>query len=91
MNLNLMNVNNQNKKECQPLRNNIGVQPLRGKAMKSTSFASSTVGLNNSSSVSQKDYADLQAKYDLACRIIASQRLEAQKKQQVNKSLNYLA
>lgn len=86
-----MNVNNQNKKECQPLRNNIGVQPLRGKAMKNTSFASSTVGLNNSSSVSQKDYADLQAKYDLACRIIASQRLEAQKKQQVNKSLNYLA
>ena len=91
MNLSLMNVNNQNKKEFQPLRNNIGVQPLRGKAIKNTSFARSTVGFNNSSSVSQKDYADLQAKYDLACRIIASQRLDAQKNQQANKSLNYLA
>lgn len=90
MNLNLMNVNNQNKKECQPLRNNIGAQPLRGKALKSTSFASST-GPNNNASVSQKDYADLQAKYDLACRIIASQRLDAQKNHQANKSLNYLA
>ncbi len=88
MNLNLMNINNQNKKECQPLRNNMGVQPLRGKVSKNTSFASSSPGSNT---VSQKDYAELQAKYDLACRIIASQRLEAQKNQQSNKSLNYLA
>ncbi len=88
MNISLKNVNNQNKKECQPLRNNAGVQPLRGKASKNTSFASSTVATpsDNSNSVSQKDYAALQAKYDVACRIIASQRLNSQ-----NKSLNYLA
>lgn len=88
MNLSLINGNNQRNIECQPLRNGMAVQPLRGKAVQNPSFASSN-GSNNS--VTQKDYAELQAKYDLACRIIASQRLEAQKNQQTNKSLNYLA
>lgn len=90
MNLNLINGNNQRNVECQPLRNGMAVQPIRGKAVQKTSFASSNE-VNNNSSVSQKDYAELQAKYDLACRIIASQRLEAQKNQQTTKSLNYLA
>lgn len=88
MNLSLINGNNQRNVECQPLRNGMAVQPLRGKAVQNTSFASSNSANN---SVSQKDYAELQAKYDLACRIIASQRLEAQKNQQTTKSLNYLA
>lgn len=88
MNLSLINGNNQRNIECQPLRNGMAVQPLRGKAVQNPSFASAN-GANNS--VSQKDYAELQAKYDLACRIIASQRLEAQKNQQATKSLNYLA
>lgn len=88
MNLSLINGNNQRNIECQPLRNGMAVQPLRGKAVQNPSFASAN-GANNS--VSQKDYAELQAKYDLACRIIASQRLETQKNQQATKSLNYLA
>lgn len=90
MNFSVANINNQNKKECQPLRNNASVQPLRGRARYYTSFAS-TAGVNNASAL-QKDYVELQAKYDLACRIIAAQKLEAQKNQQSNsKSINYIA
>ncbi|UKI41200.1 MAG: hypothetical protein L6V95_14205 [Candidatus Melainabacteria bacterium] len=51
MNLSLINGNNQRNIECQPLRNGMAVQPLRGKAVQNPSFASAN-GSNNS--VSQK-------------------------------------
>lgn len=78
-----------NDRNCQPLRSHHGknVQPLRsGNHEKRTSFAS------DNNYVSREEYDKLQAKYDVACRVIASNILAQQDTKGTSKdSLNYIA